>query len=278
MDITPQEQRALRQWMDEKGLSMSRASDLIDVTGSTVFRWLKGEGGIRPAQRVKLLEHIRPYLPPREEARQVLKELTGQDVGPGGSGLGHGLNVLKLVGKESPIEEIQRRLAEVERRLGIAPKPFEEVAEERGHYGQDLRTYREHEAPLRLAAGGGIPQAPTTSRTAIIDGDSMEPSYRHGQEVIISHFAEPLTLGAAGYIDFAYIKQRLKSGGHYWLQLNEGGLTVKGLELEPPNERGVWRLILVAENPHWGEEFGYRQGRRALHFGETLQIYGTVKK
>lgn len=143
---------------------------------------------------------------------------------------------------------------------------------------RDNRTYRDFEAPLQMAAGGGIPNSPTLARTAILDGESMEPLFHHGEEVDISRFREPIILGQEGYMDFDYIKRLLNGHRFFFCQLGEDGLTVKGIELTPPNERGHWLLTLVAENKHWGEEFGYQNGRRALRFGEKLQIYGTVKK
>jgi len=273
MELTAQEREALKGWMAEKGLSLSAVGSLVDVSKNTVSLWLKG-GGLHPSQRVKLLEHIRPYLPDQDEARQVLKSLVGRDPGPSGSFQGEGARILDPAQR---FAEFERRIAELERRLAAAPSPsLSEVAEPAADYG--LRVVRPHEEPLRLAAGGGSPSAPSMARTAIIDGQSMEPIYRPGEEVVIEAFPEPIALGAAGYVEYSAISQRLKSGRHYYCELNEGGYMVKGIELTPPDARKVWRLELVAENKSWGEEFGYHQGRRVLHFGETLMIYGTIKK
>jgi len=286
MQLSQHEQTAMQRWMAEKGLTKTAAAKLLGVTDVSVGRWLEGVN-IGPKNRVEILEHIKPYLSPQEEARQVLKELTGQDVGQGGSGMGHGLKVLKLVGEEDPIAAIERRLTDVERRLEILTSSkrydqyeprYDEVAEPRPHYGKDLRAYREHEAPLKMAAGGGIPNSPTLARTAILDGESMEPLFHHGEEVDISRFREPIILGQEGYMDFDFIKRLLNGHRFFFCQLGDDGLTVKGIELSPPNERGHWLLSLVAENKHWGEESGYQNGRRILRFGESLQIYGTVKK
>ena len=264
MELREQERSALSLWMTDERLSQRTAAQKLGVAQVSLNQWLNG-GGIRPAQHAKLLEQIKPYL---KEPRQL------------------GSSILDKI--EAPDEiALHNRLLRIERYLqsqSVDLSRFDdkfsdwEVAEVYIPSGKENRNYREHEAPLRLAAGGGIPNSPTLARTAILEGDSMVPVFADGEQVDFSPFREAVRLGQEGYREFAEIKRLLNGFRYFYCQLNEDGLTVKGIELSSIKGSDYWTLTLVAENPDWGEEFGYQNGRRILRFGESLQIYGTVKK
>ena len=330
MKLTESERAGLKAWMDEKGLSQPAAGKILSVGKVTVYQWLNG-GGIHPAQRVKLLEHIRPYMPlPINTVGLGAGIIDGTASAPGVSGEhwetpppDRLAQLEKRISElESLIEPIRRRsmieafLAPItplvridtsDNRIDIGrdgytkgEKRFDtraqaglefkrlKLLENQGATELELlqelngsrenRTYREHEAPLRLAAGGGIPNSPTLARTAILEGDSMVPVFADGEQVDFSPFREAVRLGQDGFREFAEIKRLLNGFRYFYCQLNEDGLTVKGIELSSIKGSDYWTLTLVAENPDWGEEFGYQNGRRILRFGESLQIYGTVKK
>lgn len=70
MKLEINERRAIKTWMETKGLSLQAAGDLIGVSDSAVMNWLRG-GGVRPFQRVKLLGHIQPYIAAQKTALEL---------------------------------------------------------------------------------------------------------------------------------------------------------------------------------------------------------------
>ncbi|MCM8528225.1 MAG: S24/S26 family peptidase, partial [Lentisphaeraceae bacterium] len=105
-----------------------------------------------------------------------------------------------------------------------------------------------------------------------VHGESMEPTYKDGQKILVQLFQQRVTFGE-NHIPMEVVKAMIPENTVIIYERNEEGLSMKRVKYEKGSGKEAWYLKLTADNEEWAREVKFK---RIVRKTDNFIIYGKV--
>lgn len=103
-----------------------------------------------------------------------------------------------------------------------------------------------------------------------VQGESMEPTYKEGEKIIVHVFQEPVRFGEH-FLPIEIIKTLIPEGTVIVYDRNESGIAMKRVKYG--TGKSTWHFKLTADNEEWAK---VEKFNRVIRKGDDFVIYGKV--
>lgn len=262
MKLNKEQQDAIRQWFDESGYSLSEAAKALNAKSHvSVKNWMEKENaGIHnDTYKSEILPKIKKYLnptPPESTIPDKLKEPYE--------------NLKYIYDSDKSqfwiTEQFLRNTASVvkDKKMQKEIIPFKEKQPSIPYLSQ------------KVSAGNGVELLPERHPVRPdfhymdVHGESMEPTYRDGQKILIHRF-EPRVVFGENDIPIEDVMSLIKEDSVIIYDLNDSGPAMKRVKYQMNEDN--WYFILHSDNADWAEVNDFP---RVIRKADDFAIYGIV--
>ena len=256
-------QHALQRWMDDEGLTLVHVAEVAKSSHTSVRRWLEG-AKVRKKYLDLLLPHLEKYSDEKEleknvpfqikEAYELLKRTISNKhlTWLATQNLRNIVNTFDAISDDRPQKE-EPKVINFEVAEDAIPYLTQEVS---AGNGIEVLEERYHNKP--------------DMHYMTVKGESMEPTYKDGDKIIIQRFFEPVIFGDQ-HIPIEFVKNIVPEDSVIIYNRNDTGLSMKRVKYE--NKQNAWYFKLTADNKDWAIEHKFN---RIVKKSDDFVIYGKV--
>lgn len=274
MKLNKEQQSAIRQWFEDSGYSLSEAAKSLNAKSHvSVKNWMdKENAGIHnDTYESEILPRIKKYLEPTPAESAIPDKLNEP------------YKNLKYIYENDKsqfwiTEHFLRNTASV-----IKDNAFPDKPGIKEYKPEPTIKFEVAESSLpylrqKVSAGNGVAivEERFHDRPDMhfmdVSGDSMLPTYKDGQKILVQLFQQRVTFGE-NHIPMEIVKAMIPENTVIIYERNDEGLSMKRVKYEKGSGKDAWYLKLTADNVEWAKEFKFR---RIIRKTDNFIIYGKV--